>query len=441
MRRKRENQLPLSGLWPDHRLARELRAVSKILDDNPSILDLVLHDLGDIASSGQGAPGLSAEQVLRAAILQQWHQLSYAKLAFLLSDSQSFRRFARFSFCWAPSASCLQENISRIQAGTWQQINRLLVQWAHRQGLERGRKIRVDATAVESPIPYPTDSQLLCDSVRVLTRLLRWLARHHKIVLHDHRRRAKRRCLEIKNRRGKRRQQTYRDLLKVARKTAHYATMALRQADPWTDLPSQVIAGKLRHYLDLTAKIIAQTERRVLRGEKVPADEKVLSLFEEHTNIIKKKRRETVFGHKLFLTGGASGLMLDGEIVRGNPNDAAQFQPWLRRQHDLYGRWPRQVSCDGCFASRSNLDWAKEQGIQDVAFAKKRGLKVPEMVRSSWVYRQLRRFRAGIEGCISWLKRVFGVGRCTWKGWPHFQQYVYLSITSFNLLVLARLLF
>ena len=244
----------------------------------------------------------------------------------------------------------------------------------------------------------------------------------------------------IANHRGKRRLRAYRDLLKVARKTAHYAERALRQADRFTDLPSLVIAGQLRHYLDLTKKIIHQTERRVLRGETVPAAEKVLSLFEEHTDIIKKKRRETVFGHKLFLTGGVSGLMLDAEVVRGNPNDAGQFQPWMRRQYDLYGRWPRQVSCDGCFASRSNLEWAKKQGVQDVAFAKKRGLKVPEMVRSSWVYRQLRRFRAGIEGCISWLKRVFGLGRCTWKGWPHFQQYVYLSIVSFNLLVLARLL-
>ncbi len=190
----------------------------------------------------------------------------------------------------------------------------------------------------------------------------------------------------------------------------------------------------------MTAKIIAQTERRVLRGEKVPADEKVLSLFEEHTDIIKKKSRETVFGHKLFLTSGVSRLMLDGEVVRGNLNDAAHFQPWLQRQQDLYGRWPRQVSCDGCFASRDNLDWAKKQGVQDIAFAKKRGLKVDQLARSRWVYRQLRRFRAGIEGCISMLKRVFGLGRCTWKGWAHFQQYVYLSITSFNLLILARLL-
>ena len=169
MRRKRENQLPLSGLWPDHRLAQELRAVSKILDDNPSILDLVLHDLGDTDNSRQGAPGLSAEQVLRAALLKNWHQLSYTQLAFYLSECRSFHRFTRLPFHWTPRSSCLQENISCIQAPTWQQVNRLRVRWADRQGLERGRKIRVDATAVESPIGYPQDSQLLADSVRVLT--------------------------------------------------------------------------------------------------------------------------------------------------------------------------------------------------------------------------------------------------------------------------------
>ena len=99
-------------------------------------------------------------------------------------------------------------------------------------------------------------------------------------------------------------------------------------------------------------RIIDQTECRVLNGESVPAEEKALSVFEEHTDIIKKKRRETVFGHKLYLTGGVSGLILDFEVVRGNPNDAAQFQPWLKRQYDLYSRWPRQAGLDGCFASK-----------------------------------------------------------------------------------------
>ena len=255
---------------------------------------------------------LSAEQVLRAAILKHWQQLSYTQRAFLLNDSQCYRRFARLAFCWSPIASCLQENISRIQAGTWQQLNRLLVQWANHQGLERGRKNRVDATAVESPIPYPLDSQLLCDSVRVLTGWLRRLSRHHKIIFSDHRRRAKRRSLEIKNRRGQRRLRAYRDLLKVARKTARYAEVALQQADRFTDPPSQPIAAKLCHLLGLDDEDHRSDRASGPAGEKVPAEKKVLSLFEEHTDAIKKKRRETVFGHKLFLTGGVSGLMLDG---------------------------------------------------------------------------------------------------------------------------------
>ena len=220
-------------------------------------------------------------------------------------------------------------------------------------------------------------------SFRVLTRTLRRLSRRRKIVFHDHQLRAKRCCMNIRNHRGKRRRDAYRDLLKVARKTAHYTRMALRQAHQWTDPRSQVRAGKLRHTLDLMMRIIDQTERRVLNGESVPAEEKVLSVFEEHTDIIKKKRRETVFGHKLYLTGGVSGLILDFEVVRGSPNDAAQFQPWLQRQYDLYGRWPRQASFDGCFASNANLQWAKDQGIRDVVFAKKRGLKVKNMARSS----------------------------------------------------------
>ena len=198
------------------------------MDDNSSIVELVLHDLCETGSSGQGAPGLSGEQVLRSALLKNWHQLSYAKLAFFLSDSQSFRRFIRLPYHWSPSAFCVQENISRIQASTWGQNNRFLVGWADRQGPERGRKIRADATAVESHIPYPTDSQLLADAIRVLTRTLRRLSRRHTIVFHDYQLGAKRRCMNIRNHLGARRRQAYRDLLKVARKTAHCTRMALR---------------------------------------------------------------------------------------------------------------------------------------------------------------------------------------------------------------------
>ena len=153
---------------------------------------------------------------------------------------------------------------------------------------------------MERPIRYPLDSQLLADLIQVLIRLLRRLARHRKIVIRDQQRRAKRRCLEIKTHRGQRRLRAYRDLLKIARKTVHYAQMALQQADRFTDRTRQIIVVTLRHYEDLTMKIIDQTERRVMRGENVPVCEMVLSLFEEYTDVLKRGAEKPSFGTRYF---------------------------------------------------------------------------------------------------------------------------------------------
>jgi IS5 family transposase len=181
-----------------------------------------------------------------------------------------------------------------------------------------------------------------------------------------------------------------------------------------------------------------QTQRRVLGGEKVPASEKLVSLFEPHTDIIVKDRRDTLYGHKIFVTGGASGLILDCTVEAGNPADSSMALPMLQRQEALYGRPPRQAAMDGGFASKDNLDAAKALGVEDVCFQKKRGLKVSEMTRSSWVYKRLRDFRAGIEGLISFLKRAFGLDRCLWRGAESFASYVQASVLTANLLTLAR---
>ncbi len=315
------------------------------------------------------------------------------------------------------------------------------MQWAKARGLEQGQKIRVDATTVPSPIRHPLDSQLLYDGIRTVTARLSELSETHPVVYQGHCRRAKRRVTNLCNARGSERKKGfYRDLLKVARKTRHYGKLALEQASGWKDCSSVVIVEQLRHYGQLLGKVMDQAERRILRREKVPAEDKVVSLFEEHSDIIYTGGRETLFGYKVYLTCGKSSLILDAHVVVGNPADQSQMKPMLRRYFEHYGFYPRQSSLDGGFATQDNLQWAKAQGIQDVAFAKKGKLKVLDMVRSNWVYRQLRRFRARIEGCISMFKRVFGADRCTWKGWDHFQKYVHLSVLSYNLLVLARLL-
>ena len=440
MRQSRENQLPLTPLWPDHQHAQELREISKILDENSKLNELVWQDLSE-ADSTKGAPGMSGEQVLRCGVIKQMHQFSYDRLAFHLADSVSLRAFCRLPLGWTPARSTLAENLSRIRHSTWQAINAALVDWACEQGLEKGEKVRIDATPVESEIHHPTDNQLLCDCVRVLARWLGRLSCFVDFPYRDHGLRARRRCLAISNaRRQTLRIGPYRDLLKVSRKMAGYARAALAACQDSSHPRVVRVRSWLEHYLELTDRVIDQTERRVVRGESVPAGQKVVSIFEEHTDLIRKGGRETVYGHKVFLSCGRSSLILDCLPVRGNPADSTYLETMLDRHCHQYGSYPRQASLDGGFASRGNLALAKSKpGLKDVAFAKKRGLTIESMVSSSWVYKQLRRFRAGIEGCISMLKRVFGLDRCHWKGWQHFQQYLQLSTLSYNLLVLARL--
>ena len=182
-------------------------------------------------------------------------------------------------------------------------------------------------------------------------------------------------------------------------------------------LAALALARNIERAVGIFRMVIDQTVRRVIRGEKVPASEKVVSFFEEHTDIIVKGRRDTQYGHKVFLTGGASNLILDCLIERGNPADSDRYQDLLERHKEQFGRAPRQVSADGGFASRNNLAFAKGREVKDAVFAKKRGLTVMEMAKSAWVYKMLRNFRAGIEAGISTLKRAFGLDRCTWSGW------------------------
>jgi IS5 family transposase len=265
-------------------------------------------------------------------------------------------------------------------------------------------------------------------------------------VFADHNRRAKKRCLEIQHAKKEAvRENAYKDLLGLASRVRGYALMAIAvlygyvSEDRTECLRAQALAKKLEEAVGLLSRVIGQTERRVLHGEAVPAGEKVVSFFEDHTDIIVKSPRETQYGHKVFLTGGRTGLILDCVIERGNPSDTSLFPVLIERQERFYDRPPRQVSADGGFASQDNLREAKSRGIKDVAFAKRKGLSVLEMVKSSWVYKQLKNFRAGIEANISRLKRSFGFSRCDWTGWLGFQQYVWSALVSYNLLVLARL--
>jgi IS5 family transposase len=188
----------------------------------------------------------------------------------------------------------------------------------------------------------------------------------------------------------------------------------------------------------LGRRVVDQTRRRVFGGESVPSREKVVSIFEPHTDIIVKGGPEVEYGHKICLTTGASSMVLDCVILEGNPADKTLATEMIGRHREIFADVPSAVAFDGGFASKANVAELKAMGVEEVVFSKRCGMSIHEMVTESWIYKRLRDFRAGIEGCISFLKRCFGLRRCAWRGFASFKAYVWGSVLSANLLIFAR---
>jgi transposase, IS5 family len=443
MRQERTVQMSIFDVFAGHEIGRELKAMSEWLDGHRALLGLVAEDLRRDGVRATGRRGLPAEAVLRCALLKQYRQLSYEELAFHLEDSASFRAFARLPCAWSPKKSVLQKTISAIRAETWEAINRTLLASARQEKLEDGRVVRLDSTVTAALMHEPSDSSLLWDAVRVMVRLLRQadtLMGGTERGWRNHCRAAKKRWRAIEFTRGRpQRVQLYRELIRITRATLAYLRGAAAELVPARSPAVALWQARVCHYRPLVEQIITQTERRVLAGEAVPAGDKLVSLFEPHADIIVKGSRDVDYGHKLNLTTGRSGLILDLVIEAGNPADRERLLPMLERHIAVWGRAPRQAAADGGYASRNNLAQAKAFGVRDMAFHKKSGLRIEDMVKSNWVYRKLRNFRAGIEAGISCLKRAYGLARCTWRGLGHFKAYVWSSAVAYNLALLARL--
>jgi IS5 family transposase len=442
MRKTIAVQLSLVPHLVDHPHARELARISEILDKLPAAPELVAKDLAKgTKATKAGRAGMSGEQVLRAGMLKQMHCWSYEDLAFHLSDSPTFRTFCRIGMMQsAPKRSALAENIKRVKPDTFERVNQLVVGRAKKEGVENGKKVRVDSTVIGSNILHPMDSRLLYDVVRVLTRILKKARRwSSQLLFSSHVKRAKRRMLDVVNVRGMaHRVPIYRELVKLTQWTLEYAVHAVPILRECSAPPAWAAADALEHYLELGKKVVDQTQRRVFGEESVPAKEKLVSIFEPHTDVIVKDQRETLYGHKVFLSVGASGMILDLLMERGNPADATRAIPMLERHRALMGKAPEQVAFDAGFTSTANIATARKLGVKNASFAKKGSIDVRPGTRSPKLYKKLQRFRAGVEGIISFTKRCFGFDRCTWRGYRSFHAYAWASVLCTNLLLMAR---
>lgn len=444
MREKIRQQLLIRPAPLRHKRWRELTDIRERLDKHPEAATWVFEDLVAAGADPRlGRTGMSAEEVLACLALQARLKLSFDMFEFELAANDVYRDFCRVAPSQTWSRATLHRNLSMVRPETVERINRLLVVDAEEEGLEDRSRVRFDATAVESNIHAPLDSAQLSDVCRVLTRLMteaRIIDATIEIV--DHTPEAKRLNWRISCARGKEHKLPhYVRLMEITEATiggAQPAAESLRQVKDRAlrDLAEDT-AERLLHFAALGERVMSQTRRRVVNGESVPANEKVLSIFEPHADLV-VKGQTTICGHKIALASGRSGLLLDCQIYRGNPNDKTLALPLMERQRTLFGSVPSQAAFDGGFASAENLKALKAGGTKDVVFSKAPGIPRRDMARSDAVFKNLRNFRAGIEGDIAYLKNGFGLRRCLRRGWEGFKAYVWTRVLSANLFTLAR---
>lgn len=272
--------------YSQHQFGARLKALSERLDRHPEALSLISEDLLVPTAQKVGRIGLSVESVFRCLLLKLHLGQSYEQLAFHLSDSQTYRTFARLPAHIFPSRSGLQATIRQVRPETLEKVHVLLSQaWQH-EGVLSLEKIRIDSTVVASNIAPPSDSQLLSDGIRVLSRLL---AKSHdrvglKLRFVDQRKRSKSLAFRIFNAKNSDKKVLYPELIKVARRILKQVDSGLARVEHRVknDRNSHKWIGELKHYRDLTLKVIDQAERRVIQGENVPSTEK-LSASSSHT--------------------------------------------------------------------------------------------------------------------------------------------------------------
>src|SRR5215210_5003310 len=446
----------LCELIPELRLEMEpeLAALDRLLDDDEPFLQTVKADLCRRRpnSSRLGRRSTPVEVILRMLIVRRLYDWSFEATERNVSDSLVLRQFCRLYLQAAPDDTTLIRWAKLIGADTLECLNERVVLLAFERKVSRGRKLRTDATVVETNISHPTDSGLLGDGVRVLGRLMgkaKEILGASGEVFRNRTRSAKRlgrSIAEGARRRGEEAKEaskaTYERLIGIARATLKQATKVqqmLRSEE--AHLGGGRLADELERFEGLLERVVGQTERRVLSGESLAAGQKLVSLFEEHTAIIARGKagKKIEFGRKVWLEEVEGGIVSSYRILEGNPSDEKQFQPSLQNHQRLFGRPPWLVAADRGVYSSANEEAARGMGVQRVGLPKK-GAKDAERhryERQGW-FRRAKRFRAGIEGRISVMKRRGYLGRCRDKGEEGFGRWVGWGVLTSNLHVIAR---
>jgi transposase, IS5 family len=491
MIRDRYEPLCLFDLVPqlELRFEPELAELDRLLDDDV-LFQQVKRDFARRwpQSAVTGRPSTPVEALLRLLVVKHLYQWSYEQTERFVADSLVLRQFCRLALEPVPDHTTLLRWANLLQPATLHRLLDRVTELARSLRVTRGRKLRLDSTVVETEIHYPADSTLLVDGVRVLSRLLRRAkgvvasrvaaatvggTAAVRDVWRDRTRAATRLARRIgetlvRRQRGDGhqplgepagadgadgaapRRALYGRLLAVAhascRQASRVRTMVETVVERSTTDPVPAAARlqeALARFLPLVERVISQTRRRVLQGEQPPARDKVFSLFEPHTAVIRrgKVRQPTEFGAKLLLDEVEGGLVTDYTVGAGNPDDAAGLPASLLHHQACFGRPPQLLAADRHYFSFANERLATAMGVQQVVLPKqgrpgKEDQARQARERAPW-FRRGCRFRAGIEGRISVLRRRFGLRRCRAHGPAGLERWVGWGILAHNLRVMS----
>src|SRR5437773_9033025 len=436
-----------------------LEKISSFLDTQPKIVEMVRQDLErGLYKPKTGRKGLTAEQTLRSFILRRVKNWDYRELRERIADGYTLRKFTRFWSKPVPKKhDAFSRAFNRFRPETLQAINDLVVRGAVALGLEDGSKLRVDTTVSETDIHHPTDNTLLWDVVRVVTRLVGRLGEllpKGSPGFTDRTRSARRRMQEIQRMTARQRhdqqEEKYRELIRTTEQVVGNARQVLEKTkdvhvvDVMDDIAIQELRRMIEHYSQLGDRVIDQTRRRVLKGEQVPANEKIYSIFETHTDLIKrgKIQKPIEFGHKIFLAESARGLITQYRVLDGNPSDQIHVKPSLEHHKKIFGFAPDLYSSDRAFFSEPNIKDCQDEGVKLLCIPQRGGKKTAEReaFEKSRAFKKGQSFRAGIEGRISVLFRGRGMKRCPDEGRERFEAFVGAAVLANNLMRIAHLL-
>ena len=434
------------------KMSPELAAIDKVLDDD-KLFCMIRNDLAQRypKTLTAGRKSTPVEVILRMLTIKHLYNLSYEKTEMQVADSLVLRQFCRVYLQVAPDHSTLCRWANQIQPETLEAFNQRVMNLAIDSKLTRGRKLRMDGTAVETTIHHPTDSRLLADSVRVLgrtlTRAKMLLGARTELSQETFRnrqrsaRRAARKIAGLSRRGREQLKPHYQRLTQVTRATIRQAEQVLAEIETQATEQGQHLVEKLQTFIPRARQVLDQTIRRVFAGEKVPAAEKLVSIFEPHTDIIRrgKPNKETEFGHKIWLGEVEGGFIAQYRVLAGNPADETQWQPMLESHVQQFGQPPRQASADRGVHSADNEAFAAKLGVKRIILPKpgRKSENRRKHEKQRW-FRRGRRFHAGVEGRISVIKRKHGLDRCRNRGQDGFERWVGWGVVANNLTAMAK---